>query len=102
MTDTVNLGIALLAAEQAQKHVTMNEALTRLDNLVMMAVISAAVTAPPGSPAEGDRYIVPAAATGAWVGMTNMVAAWSGGGWVFYVPKAGWLAWNIATTSMLI
>lgn len=102
MTDTVNLGIALLAAEQAQKHVTMNEALARIDNLVMMAVISAVVTVPPGSPAEGDRYIVPVGATGAWLGMTNLVAAYSGGAWVFYVPKAGWLAWNIATATMML
>ena len=100
MTATPNLALTLLAAEQAQKHVTMNEALTQVDAVVQLAVLSAVVTAPPGTPTEGDRYIVPAGATGAWVGMTNLIASFSGGGWVFYVPKAGWRAWNIATAAL--
>ena len=34
MTDTANLLLPLLQAAQAQKHVTVNEALLRLDALV--------------------------------------------------------------------
>ena len=34
------------------------------------------LTAPPGSPAVGDAYIVGASATGAWAGRDNDVAIW--------------------------
>lgn len=46
-------------------------------------VQSMTTTAPPGSPAVGDRYIVPAGATGAWAGHTNEIATWNGSEWIF-------------------
>jgi len=51
------------------------------------------LTAPPASPAEGDRYIVPASATGAWSGKTNQIAEYQSGAWVYYVPVVGWTAY---------
>lgn len=48
------------------------------------------LTAPPGSPATGDSYIVGAAPTGAWAAQANSVAVWDGTAWVFYVPRLGW------------
>lgn len=64
-------------------------------------VISIALTAPPGSPANGDAYIVPAAATGAWSGHATHVARWTTDlttpAWEFYIPKSGWgSVFNIA------
>ena len=56
-------------------------------------VLDKDLTAPPGSPAEGARYIVGPAATGAWAGQTGKVAAWQDGAWAFYAPREGWLAW---------
>jgi hypothetical protein len=44
-----------LFAAQAQKHVTVNEALRLLDGLVQLAVLDRHLTAPPASPADGDR-----------------------------------------------
>lgn len=44
---------------------------------------------PPTTPATGDRYIVKATATGAWLGKENSVAEWSGSAWVFYTPEVG-------------
>ena len=52
MSDTPRLGLPLLAAGQAQKHVTHNDALMRLDALAHLAVASRAQTVPPGSPGE--------------------------------------------------
>ena len=40
MADTTNLTLPLLAASQAQKHVTVNEALTRLDGMVQLTLRS--------------------------------------------------------------
>ncbi len=79
MTRTPNLNLPYLDAAQAQKHVTHNDALRILDALVQPAVLSRVLTTPPGTPAEGDRYIVAASATGAWVGQDGKVAAWQDG-----------------------
>lgn len=56
--ESARLRIPYLAASQAQKHVTHNEALTLLDTLVQASVIDKDLTTPPISPAEGDCYIV--------------------------------------------
>jgi len=91
--DTPNLGLPFLMAAQAQKHVTHNEALRALDALVHLAVIDRDLTSPPGSPEEGDRYIVAAGATAAWEGHELEIAAYQDAGWAFFVPRAGWRSW---------
>ena len=78
---TPNLGLPQLAADQAQKHVTVNEALYDLDALVQLAVLDRSLSALPGSPADGARYIVAASPTGAWAGHANHIAAWLDGAW---------------------
>ncbi|SET83724.1 DUF2793 domain-containing protein [Oceanicella actignis] len=92
MVETANLSLPLLAAGQAQKHVTVNEALTRLDSLFMLAVESRAVMSPPAGAAEGDRYIVPAGASGDWAGRDGDIAVFVNGGWDFVTPRTGWRA----------
>ncbi len=91
---TPNLALPYLAAAQAQKHVTVNEALDHLDGLVQLSVISSTLTAPPATPSEGDRYIVAAGATGAWAGWDGSVAHFSGGAWLRLTPQTGWIAWD--------
>jgi hypothetical protein len=94
MSDTTpNLALPLVAAAQAQKHVTVNEALAILDRLGQLAVLDRDLAAPPGSPAGGDRYIVAASATGDWAGHDGEVATFDGGAWAFDAPAAGWRAW---------
>jgi uncharacterized protein DUF2793 len=102
MTNTRNLALPYLAAAQAQKHVTVNEALDHIDGLVQLSVISATLTAPPASPVEGDRYIVAAVATGAWAGWEDSVAHFSGGAWLRLVPQTGWIAWDQAVGGIVI
>lgn len=100
MTDTANLGLPFIEGSQAQKHVTHNEALRILDTVIQIAVRDMTHATPPGAPAEGDRYIVAAAATGAWAGRDNAVATWQDGAWAFVAPKAGWCAWSIADAAI--
>lgn len=91
---TRNLALPLIAAAQAQKHVTHNEALTLLDALVQIACLDKDLAAPPASPAEGDRYIVTAASpAGAWSGLSGQVVRFEDGVWVGAVPQPGWLAY---------
>ncbi len=102
MADTPNLVLPYLAANQSQKHVTVNEALRRLDALVQVTVQSMALATPPGSPVEGQRWIIPAAPTGAWAGHAGQIAAWQDGAWAFYVPLDGWTAIDISTDTLLL
>lgn len=92
MDQTPNLALPLIAPDQAQKHLTHNEALRVLDAVVHLRVIDRDLSTPPAASVEGDRYIVGAAATGAWAGQDARVAAWQDGGWLFYPPRAGWIA----------
>lgn len=100
MVDTPNLALPLVAAAQAQKHVTVNEAFRRLDAMVQLTVLDRDLAAPPSSPTEGDRYIVAGSPTGAWTGHSGDVAAYLDGDWLFFTAREGWAAW-IADESVL-
>mgnify|MGYP000129379182 FL=1 len=94
MSDTTtHLGLPYLMAAQAQKHVTHNEALRLLDAMVQLAVLDRTRTAPPASPADGDRHLVAPGATGLWAGWDLNVAFWVDGAWIRLVPRPGWLVW---------
>jgi hypothetical protein len=93
MTATPRLSLPLLAAGQAQKHVTHNDALTRLDALVHLVVDSRTQTASPATPTELSAYIVPEGGGGAFAGRTDQVALFEDGGWTFLAPRTGWQAW---------
>lgn len=73
-------------------HVDMDNNLKQIGQQGIHPVaLSRVATAPPTSPALGDRYIIPSGATGAWVGRTDQVAVYLAGGWQFLQPKAGWV-----------
>ena len=86
---TPRLGLSLLAVAQAQKEVTHNEALIVLDALVQAVVEAGPLVAPPPTPAEGQCWIVGAAATGEWLGQDGAIALWTAGGWRFVAPREG-------------
>lgn len=90
------LALPLLAAAQAQKHVTHNEALLLLDAAVQLAVTDRTHATPPGAPLAGDRYLVAAGASGEWAGQAGAIALYDGAGWRFLAPRAGWRAYAIA------
>ena len=93
MSETPLLGLPLIESAQAQKHVTHNEALLWLDAAVHLSVISRAVATPPASPADGDRYLVAAGATGVWAGHEGHIAYREAGSWRFATPREGWRLW---------
>lgn len=93
MPDTsARLGLPYLAPAQAQKHVTVNEGLTRLDALAQLALASLEATDPPASPANGETHALGAGATGAWAGQDGKLAYWDGTAWLFVGPRAGMAA----------
>lgn len=92
MSNTAQLGLPLLQAAQAQKHVTVNEGLLRLDGLVQMVLQSVSMTVPPAVVVDGRCYFVPIGAVNAWSGREGMIALGTNGGWDFLVPQRGWRA----------
>lgn len=96
MSDTARLMLPLLAAGQAQKEMTVNEALARLDLATQAAVVSVGANTPPGTPAEGDAWVTGAAPTDAWAGQAGVIAGWTAGGWRFVAPREGMTVWSIA------
>lgn len=100
--ETALLKLPYIAAAQAQKHVTHNEALKRLDGIVQLAVEASGATAPPGSPAEGDRYLLGASPTGAWAGQGGNLAVFADGSWWFVAPATGWLAFDRNADQLLV
>lgn len=57
-----------------------------------IVVLSFTTTAPPSTPQQGDAYLVPAGATGAWLGHQNHLAIFTVEGWIFRSPRYGWIA----------
>ena len=92
MSETTRLALPLLMPSQAQKHVTVNEALLRLDALSQLVLRSRSESAPPTDAAEGDCYGVPTGPSGDWSGRAGKIAVFVGGGWDFVIPGRGWTA----------
>lgn len=92
---TPRLGLPYVAAGQAQKHVTVNEAFARLDGLVQTAVVSRTVSAQPADPADGALYLLPDGATGeAWsVESVGALMRFEAGSWWRLEPSAGHMVW---------
>ena len=104
MAQTPRLGLALLAAAQAQKHITHNEALAQLDAVVQASVLSIDMQTPPAYPQEGDAYLVSAtpAANTAFAGQGLNLAFFSNGVWRFLVPQSGWLVFVRTSNSFVV
>lgn len=104
MSQSSRLGLPYLAAAQAQKHVTVNESLLRLDALVQLSAVSASVAAQPASPTDGDIYILPAGKTGAqWGAMANgALAYYRDGVWEELAPREGFAARVNDTNEMAV
>lgn len=52
-------------------------------------VINATLTAPPGSPAARDAYLVPIGASGAWASQVGRIATYDGSDWLYEQLRVG-------------
>jgi uncharacterized protein DUF2793 len=96
------LDLPYLKPSQAQKHVTHNEALQRLDLVVQLRLQDSAAQTPPGTPENGDIHALGAEPTGAWAGQAHRLAAWLDHGWHFFDPRPGWRAWDLAAARLRV
>lgn len=101
---STRLGLPWLMPAQAQKHVTHNEALRRLDALVQAAVESRSVAEEPSAPAEGQGWIVAEGASGAhWSGFeAGDLVVFQDGAWARFQPAPGWRVWVIDAGELAI
>jgi hypothetical protein len=85
MSQTPRLGLPFIVTAQAQKEVTHNESLNRLDAFTM-PVMQEILNTPPVSPTVGDLYLVGTSPTGDFASHDNKIAQYLTGGWQFYTP----------------
>jgi len=96
MSDTPIMGITELTEGQSIPATHVNEHFgRRLEQGAGAFSVKNQTNTPPGSPADGDSYIVTATATGAWTGWENSISYYqSGTGWKRILPREGMLAWD--------
>lgn len=94
MTDqTPRHAAPLLAAGQAQKEITHNEALLIMDAALHPSLENEGQSDPPASPQQGQMWRIGAAPTGDWSGRSGQLACFTAGGWRFVLPYAGMTAY---------
>ncbi|MEL7232502.1 MAG: DUF2793 domain-containing protein, partial [Pseudomonadota bacterium] len=96
------LGLPYLLPNQAQKHVTVNESLRRLDTLIMAAVEDRDLNDLPASPEDGEAWLIGDAPTGLWDGMAGRLAFWTDGAWFFETPQPGWRVYDKSENALII
>ncbi|MDD7908466.1 MULTISPECIES: DUF2793 domain-containing protein [Pseudovibrio] len=101
MSSSARLGLPFIASSQAQKHVTHNEALFRLDQLVSCAVERRDLSAPP-SALEGQGFIVSANPVDAWAGREGQLAFFVDGAWSLLAPVEGQLVYIAAEEALAV
>ncbi len=102
MSQTPHLQLDYLVPEQAQKHVTLNDGLRRLDGLMQLSVINRTQASPPEVPKSGDRYLISQTASAAWGATGNQVALYEDTAWHFFTPRPGWRLWEEASQDFLV
>lgn len=87
-----SLGLQEMTAATEGRHIIFNEAINKIISLVQGGAIDYTAT-PPGTPAEGDLYLVGGSATAVWAGHDQEVALYYGASWKFFTPEEGWRLW---------
>ena len=102
MAETSQFNLPLLSAAQAQKHITVNEALAVLDCVSQLRVLDTNLTQAPAAASDGDAYLVGAGAIAEWFGWDGRLAVAVNGGWRSIAPKAGWQCFSVASGTHLL
>jgi Protein of unknown function (DUF2793) len=88
--ETARHKLPLLVVSQAQKEITHNEALVRVDALLHPVIVDELSAPPATSDLDiGKCWLVGASPIGEWSGKVGQIAIWIGGGWRFCVAVDG-------------
>jgi len=92
MATQAKIDFNLLAEGQANGWATANTAFNLLASSGSLEILDRDLSTPPGSPSDGDAYIVKATGTGAWAGEDGNIAVYYSG-WYFFGPEGGMAAY---------
>lgn len=88
--ETTRHKLPFLAVAQAQKEITYNEALVRVDALLHPVLQDELPIPPTVTDADtGKCWLIGAVPSGEWAGKAGQIAIWIGGGWRFCAPVEG-------------
>lgn len=90
---TPNIAVARLVSNATGQTAKANDALTAFAILGQLHVKSRTTATAPGSPAEGDAYILPSGHSGFAAGASADDVCWYSNGWAKVTPQEGWHAW---------
>lgn len=94
MPTSARYALNQLVDGQATAATTANEYLAALE-LVANGKLTSTLSTPPGSPVNGDLYIVGAGPTGAWTGKAGYLAYYLNG-WKFIAPSGGMRLYDVS------
>ncbi len=86
---TPKLKLPYILTAQAQKEVTHNDALNRLDMFTKPTVLAMDINTPPPSNTAGDCYIIGSAPTDEFANYPQAIACYTQNGWLFAEPFNG-------------
>lgn len=95
MANTPRLGMPEMTDSQEDHYATNNEEIRILDAIAQGGVLDKDLAIAPGSPSDGDAYIVGTSPSSDddWNGHDDEIAYFSSTDWIFITPKPGFLVW---------
>lgn len=91
-----------MAAAQAQKEITHNEALVLVDALLSGCIEGVASDPDSVDADEGRAWIVGSSPLGLWAGHAAAIAVFTSGGWRFAPPVAGMRLYDRTSATMRV
>jgi len=103
MTTSARMLITQMSATQNNRSVTVNAMLAMLEAAGgIFSAIAVGTNTPPGSPAEGDLYIIGTSPTGAWASNAKNAAILFNASWYFIPPIKGYRAFDQTSSAKYI
>lgn len=93
MATTPRLGGTLLTLAQANAEVTANELFTLIDGALAIELQDRDLSSEPGGESAGEMWLVSGTGSGDWVGEDGNIALKTSGGWRFFPPLGGMVAY---------
>lgn len=96
MSESVKFGLPFVDPAQAQKHLPVNESLSRLDAMAQLRLDGLGLVVPPLDAVDGQMFALGAGPVNDWEGQGGRLALRDNGGWLFATPQPGWTGWSVA------
>jgi len=94
--------LPLMMNSQAQKHITHNEALIRIDATHHLSIVAMDVNDPPSEANVGDVFAVGSSPSGDFIAHAGELASLTEGGWRFHPILAGMIAYLAETGTLQV